>query len=89
MSTQPQKLGDEYRLLRRIGRGGMGEVWDAVRVKPPDIILPCAIKLLHAEFTETARERRLFFDEARIATQLDHGRIVKVIDVGTASDKRP
>jgi tRNA A-37 threonylcarbamoyl transferase component Bud32 len=67
----------------------MGEVWEAVRVKSTDIVVPCAIKLLHADFTETARERRLFFDEARIATQLDHSRIVKVIDVGAARDGRP
>jgi serine/threonine protein kinase len=82
-------LTKEYRLLRRLGRGGMGEVWEAVRVKGAHIVVPCAIKLLHADFTETARERRLFFDEARIATQLDHSRIVKVIDVGEARDGRP
>jgi hypothetical protein len=82
-------LTPEYRLLRRIGSGGMGEVWEAVRVKGDGIVVPCAIKLLHADFTDTARERRLFFDEGRIATQLDHSRIVKVIDLGTARDGRP
>jgi serine/threonine protein kinase len=82
-------LTKEYRLLRRIGRGGMGEVWEAVRVKGAHIVVPCAIKLLHADFTETARERRLFSDEARIATQLDHSCIVKVIDVGETRDGRP
>jgi hypothetical protein len=81
-------LTSEYRLLRRLGSGGMGEVWEAVRIKG-DIVVPCAIKLLHADFTDTARERRLFFDEGRIATQLDHSRIVKVIDLGTARDGRP
>lgn len=83
-----QRLTNEYRLLRRLGSGGMGEVWEAARVKN-DIVVPCAIKLLHADFTETASERRLFFDEARIATQLDHSRIVKVIDLSTAQDGRP
>lgn len=87
--TTPNMLSDEYRLLRRLGRGGMGEVWEAVRIKSADIVVPCAIKLLHPDFTETARERKLFMDEARIATQLDHGRIVKIIDVGTARDGRP
>ena len=83
------RLTNEYRLLRRLGSGGMGEVWEAARIKGNDVVVPCAIKLLHGDFTETARERRLFFDEARIATQLDHSRIVKVIDVGTARDGRP
>jgi tRNA A-37 threonylcarbamoyl transferase component Bud32 len=82
-------LTDEYRLLRRLGSGGMGEVWEAARIKDNHVVVPCAIKLLHADFTATARERRLFHDEARIATQLDHSRIVKVIDVGTARDGRP
>jgi serine/threonine protein kinase len=87
--TNPNMLTSEYRLLRRLGRGGMGEVWEAVRIKGSGIVVPCAIKLLHADITETARERKLFLEEARIATQLDHGRIVKIIDIGTARDGRP
>ncbi|NVB38760.1 protein kinase [Pseudenhygromyxa sp. WMMC2535] len=83
------RLTEEYRLARRIGRGGMGEVWEALRVKDSGVVVPCAIKLLHADFTETARERRMFLAEAVIATQLDHGRIVKVTDLDTASDGRP
>ena len=79
-----QKLTEEYGLLRRLGEGGMGEVWEAARLKPGGVVVPCAIKLLHGDFTETSRERELFFDEARIATQLDHSRIVKIIDIGTA-----
>jgi serine/threonine protein kinase len=67
----------------------MGEVWEAVRIKGSGIVVPCAIKLLHADITETAREHKLFLEEARIATQLDHGRIVKIIDIGTARDGRP
>jgi serine/threonine protein kinase len=67
----------------------MGEVWEAVRIKGSGIVVPCAIKLLHADITETAREHKLFLDEARIATQLDHGRIVKIIDIGTTRDGRP
>lgn len=84
-----QRLTAEYRLLRRLGQGGMGEVWEAARLKGDGIVVSCAIKLLHAEFTETARERKLFGDEARIAAQLDHSRIVKIIDIGTARDGRP
>jgi serine/threonine protein kinase len=82
-------LTNEYRLLRRLGRGGMGEVWEAARIKENHVVVPCAIKLLHLDFTESSRERKLFFDEARIATQLDHSRIVKVIDIGADKSGRP
>jgi serine/threonine protein kinase len=87
--ANPHMLTSEYRLLRRVGRGGMGEVWEAARMIDHDIAVPCAIKLLHAEFTETARERKLFLDEARIATQLDNSRIVKITGMGTSRDGRP
>lgn len=69
----------KYMFIKKIGRGGMGEVWSAVR---RDMMMPCAIKVLHAELAETARDRARFLNEARIAAQLDHGRIVKVIDIG-------
>lgn len=87
--ANPHMLTSEYQLLRRVGRGGMGEVWEAARIIADDIVVPCAIKLLHAEFTETARERKLFLDEARIATQLDNSRIVKITGMGTTREGRP
>jgi serine/threonine protein kinase len=73
----------QYELTRRLGAGGMGEVWGAVKVGTVGgVKMPCAIKLMRAEFAETEADRERFLNEARIAAQLDHGRIVKVIDVG-------
>jgi|GEM_PF-1352322 len=82
-----KKLTDRYTLVDQIARGGMGEVWEAVQ-RIDGLIVPCAIKLLHEDFTETARERQLFVDEARISIQLRHSCIVNVTDVGTSSDGR-
>jgi serine/threonine protein kinase len=72
----------EYRLFQRIGRGGMGQVFAGVRVGHGDLLVPCVIKVLHPELADTPKDRERFRDEARIAAQLDHGRIVKVIDSG-------
>ncbi|KIG16983.1 protein kinase [Enhygromyxa salina] len=63
-----------------LGRGGMGQVWGGVRLGREDMVMPCAIKVLHPALAQTEDERQRFFNEARIAAQLDHGRIVKVTD---------
>lgn len=72
----------EYRLFQKIGRGGMGQVFAGVRVASGDLLVPCVIKVLHPELADTPKDRERFREEARIAAQLDHGRIVKVIDSG-------
>jgi serine/threonine protein kinase len=72
----------EYRLFQKIGRGGMGQVFAGVRVARGDLLVPCVIKVLHPELADTPKDRERFREEARIAAQLDHGRIVKVIDSG-------
>ena len=73
-------LSGNYRLLYQLGRGGMGQVWGGVRLGREDMVMPCAIKVLHPALAQTERDRERFFNEARIAAQLDHGRIVKVTD---------
>lgn len=73
----------QYELTRKLGAGGMGEVWGAVKLGTVGgVKMPCAIKLMRPEFAQTDDERERFLNEARIAAQLDHGRIVKVNDVG-------
>jgi serine/threonine protein kinase len=67
-------LDDRYRIERVIGRGGMGAVYEAVRL---DLGRRVAIKVLAAPAdTLEATER-----EARAAAQLAHPHIVQVFDV--------
>jgi WD40 repeat protein/serine/threonine protein kinase len=74
----PAKLG-EYRLLREVGRGGMGFVYEAVQ---ETLGRHVALKLLpfHTMVSPTHLER--FRREARAAARLHHTNIVPVFGVG-------
>jgi len=74
----PPQLG-EYRLLREVGRGGMGVVYEAVQ---ESLGRHVALKVLpfHHLLSPTHLER--FRREARSAAQLHHTNIVPVFGVG-------
>jgi eukaryotic-like serine/threonine-protein kinase len=69
-------FASRYRMVDRIGQGGMGEVWRA-----DDIVLgtPVALKLIHAA-SRDGRERIL--NEVRLARQITHPAVCRVFDVG-------
>jgi hypothetical protein len=66
-----------YELLREVGRGGFGVVWEA---RDRDLGRIVAFKALAAR-GEVAREKRLLA-EAEVAARLSHPNIVTVLDVG-------
>ncbi len=67
-----------YRLVRRIGRGGMGLVFEAVRA---DLGKRVAVKVLHARVDgPVARER--FLREGRAASRVKHPHAVEIFDSG-------
>ncbi|MBI1827830.1 MAG: serine/threonine protein kinase [Planctomycetes bacterium] len=73
-----EQIGD-FRILREIGRGGMGIVYEAQQVSLDRHV---AIKILPAEFTNDARRRERFDREARTAARLHHTNIVPIFGVG-------
>ena len=84
------RAGDEvggYRLLRRIGRGGMGEVWLAER---SDGLLrrQVALKLPHSSLSRRQLAER-FAREREILSALEHPNIARLYDAGISSDGRP
>jgi eukaryotic-like serine/threonine-protein kinase len=81
-----QRIG-AYRLLRPIGRGGMGEVWLAERAEA-DFEQRVAIKLLKRGMDSDALLRR-FARERRILAQLEHPHIARLLDGGVAADGLP
>ena len=76
-------LDDRYRLLERIGGGGMAEVFLA-----EDVLLArqVAVKLLRPQFTGDEEFVSRFRQEARAAARLSHPNIVSIYDVGCEAD---
>lgn len=71
-----------YEVVRRLGEGGMGEIWAAARICIEGAVKPCAIKVIRRDHADDDRYRRSFVAEGRLAMMLDHASIVSVFDVG-------
>ena len=70
-----------YHLVQPIARGGMGEVWVALRVDNEFKRL-YALKRLRGELRDDPAFRAMFIDEARLAGLVRHPNVVSVLDVG-------
>lgn len=69
-----------YRMIARVGRGGMGDVWRA-----DDLVLDTtvALKLMSAD---RPSDRARVVQEVRLARQVTHPSVCRVFDVGEAGD---
>ncbi len=72
-------LGGKYQLVRLIGTGGMGAVYEALNTWTDRRV---AIKVLHAEFAKRKEVTQRFMQEAKAATRIAHPNIVDVLDLG-------
>lgn len=71
-----------YRLVRRLGVGGMAETYEAIRRGPSGFTQHVCLKLVLPFFRDNDDFIRLFEREARLAAKLRHSNIVGVIDFG-------
>jgi serine/threonine protein kinase/formylglycine-generating enzyme required for sulfatase activity/tetratricopeptide (TPR) repeat protein len=78
----PTKIG-RYNLLRRLGKGGFGQVFLAY---DEDLDRPVAIKLPRPDRVSRPEDIEAYLNEARIVASLDHHHIVPVYDVGRTAD---
>jgi serine/threonine-protein kinase len=69
----------KYRLIREIGRGGMGVVFLARQI---DLDRTVAIKMILASHLATGDEIRRFYAEARAAGRVRHANVVGIHEVG-------
>jgi serine/threonine protein kinase/Tol biopolymer transport system component len=68
-----------YRILKKLGQGGMAEVFLAEDTR---LKRKVALKFLSAEFTSDAARLSRFRQEARAASSLNHPSILTVFDIG-------
>jgi eukaryotic-like serine/threonine-protein kinase len=83
---QPLESIGPYRLIRKIGEGGMGQVWLAEQSEP--IHRQVALKLIRPGVYDDALLRR-FQAERQSLALMDHPAIAKVFDAGAAPNGQP
>jgi serine/threonine protein kinase len=75
-----------YRLLKKLGEGGMGQVWLAEQTSP--VRRQAALKLIRAGMCDNAMLQR-FQSERQSLAIMDHPSIAKVFDTGATPDGEP
>jgi len=76
------RVGEEfagYRLISRLGRGGMSAVFQAENWRLGNVV---ALKILAPELASDDTFRTRFLQESRIAASLNHPHVVPIIDYG-------
>ncbi|MBM3995829.1 MAG: hypothetical protein FJ303_17005 [Planctomycetes bacterium] len=73
---------DDFEIIRLLGRGGMGEVYEARQFHPDRKV---AIKVLAPWLAEDDDALQRFWREAEVPANLDHPGIVRIISTGTAA----
>ena len=86
ISSRPSVRFGSYRLLQRLGEGGMGEVWLAQQVEP--VQRQVALKVVKAGM-DSAHVVARFEAERQTLALMDHPTIAKVFDAGTTPEGRP
>jgi tetratricopeptide (TPR) repeat protein len=88
-AADEQEDGDatigRYRVVRRLGRGGMGVVYLAHDER---LDRPVALKLLPPWLSADEAAARRFIEEAKAASALDHPYIITIYEIGETSDGR-
>jgi eukaryotic-like serine/threonine-protein kinase len=85
VAEPPETIG-AYRLIRKLGEGGMGQVWLAEQGEP--LRRRVALKLIRSGLYDEALLRR-FQHERQSLALMEHPAIAKVFDAGTTAQGQP
>jgi serine/threonine-protein kinase len=78
-------LGTPYRLVKKLGEGASGVVWEAEHVELGKRV---ALKILAPEHTASPQALERFRREARAVARLSHPNLVQILDFGKSLDGR-
>jgi serine/threonine protein kinase/tetratricopeptide (TPR) repeat protein len=76
----------KYQLIRKIGTGGMAEVYLARTSVAQGLNKTLVIKKIHTAYARSRQFVTMFVDEAKIALGLNHPNIIQVFDFGAVGD---
>lgn len=85
-SREGDLLGDRYKIIRHLGSGGMGSVYEVEHIRTKGRY---AAKMLLQNYAVKAEVQNRFRDEAQIVASLRHPHIVQVMDFDYAPDGTP
>ena len=80
---------ERYTLLKRIARGGMGEVYLATAGGIEGAERPCVVKAIRREHEEDGSFLARFLDEARIQAQLQHPGVAQIVEATNDATGKP
>jgi eukaryotic-like serine/threonine-protein kinase len=88
MSTSDEKLKHlgQYGIGDRLGAGGMAEVFLAKKLGAEGTVKQLVVKRVLPVYAQSGRFRRMFIDEAQVATRLNHPNVVQVFALEEAED---
>ncbi|MEM6730123.1 MAG: serine/threonine-protein kinase [Myxococcota bacterium] len=86
-APQPIEQFGDYQLLRKIGQGGMAEVFLAQSNNAPPGSPPIVIKRLHQDLEKNRDAVDLFLTEADVTLMLDHPNVIRVYDSGEVGNR--
>ncbi len=84
--TSSVLVAGKYQLVRRIGQGGMGSVWEG---RHASLGTRVAIKFIEADYAENAEARSRFDREARAAASIQSKHAIQIFDHGVTEDGKP
>jgi eukaryotic-like serine/threonine-protein kinase len=86
MAVVPGQSFGNFKVVRLLGEGGFGEVYEAVN---PFLQRRAAVKVLHKGLVQDSELVRRFLNEARAASAIRHPNIIEVFDAGLTPTGEP